>query len=73
MQRWPGIARTLARPRRGRGREVMDRLMGGVHEAEREDERVRKETTPTDWPHRATRRREGEKGRVGWRRQAILG
>jgi hypothetical protein len=55
---------------RGRGRQVRDRLTGGVRGAEREDERVRKETAPTDRPHRAASGREGEKGRVGERRHA---
>jgi hypothetical protein len=52
------------RPRRGRGpgREVRDVLTSGVHGAEREDERVRKETVPTDRPHRAARGREGAWG-----------
>jgi hypothetical protein len=31
---------------------------------------VRKEMAPIGRPHRAARAREGEKGRVGWRRQA---
>jgi hypothetical protein len=36
IRRWPENARTWARPRQGRGREVRDGLMGGVREAERE-------------------------------------
>jgi hypothetical protein len=59
---WPGIERTWARPRRGRGWEVRDGLTGGVRGAEREDERVRKETAPTGRPHRAARGREGARG-----------
>jgi hypothetical protein len=52
----------------GCGREVRD--AEGADEWGREAERAltRRETVPTDRPHRAARER--ERGRAGWRRQA---
>jgi hypothetical protein len=49
---------------RERGREVRDRLTGGVREAERASA-CEKETTPTGRPHRAARGRDEEKRCAG--------
>jgi hypothetical protein len=57
VREWPKNARSWARPRRGRGREVREAegLTGGIREAERA--LARKETAPTGQPHRAAKKR----------------
>jgi hypothetical protein len=74
MRGWSENARTWASPRRGRGREVRDRLMGGVRgterERERESERVRKSNNADRSAPQSSERERGREEVRGWRRQA---
>jgi hypothetical protein len=60
VRRWPEIARSWARPRRG----IVGELTGGVGGAERE-RRACKRTAPTDLAHGAARERRREGALVG--------
>jgi hypothetical protein len=53
----------------GRGREVRDRLTGGVRGTKRERAGAcARETTPIGRPHKTARGREEQKRCAGWRR-----